>query len=125
MRVMWPETRAGIYDKRVPNPSGSNKFRAFSRVVGRQAGQSRWSRATYQGASSFWRSVSRVVRVLWHEVTGLFFFVFGAIIAFAAVREYRHYVAGEYGPGKPILAACLALMFLYFAFSAFARAGRK
>lgn len=122
---MWPETRAGIYDERVPNPSGSDKFRAFSRVVGRQAGQSRWSKATYQGASSFWRSVSRVIRVLWHEVTGLFFFVFGAIIAVAAVREYRHYTAGEYGPGKPILAACLALMFFYFALSAFQRANRK
>jgi len=122
---MWPETGAGIYDERVPNPSGSDKFRAFTRVAGRQAGQSRWSRATYQGASSFWRAVSRVIRVLWHEVTGLFFFVFGAIIAVAAVREYRHYAAGQYGPGRPILAAMLALMFLYFAWSAFERASRK
>jgi hypothetical protein len=63
--------------------------------------------------------------VLWHEVTGFFFFVFGAIVALAAVREYRHYAAGEYGPGKPILAAGLALMFLYFAISAFRRAAHK
>jgi len=109
----------------VPNPTGSDKFRAFSRVVGRQAGQSRWTRATYQGGNAFLRSVSRAVNVLWHEVTGFFFFVFGTIVAFAAVREYRHYAAGQYGPGRPILAALLALMFLYFALSAFRRAGRR
>ena len=109
----------------MPNPSGTDKFRAFSRVVGRQAGQSRWTRATYQGARTFLGSVSRVIRVLWHEVTGFFFFVFGAILAFAAVREYRHYTAGQYGPGRPIVAAVLALTFLYFAVSAFRRAGQK
>jgi hypothetical protein len=66
-----------------------------------------------------------VIRVLWHEVTGLFFFVFGAVIAFRAVREYQLYAAGEVGPRNAILAAVLALMFLYFAASAFRRAGRK
>jgi len=109
----------------VPNPSGSDKFRAFSRVVGRQAGQSRWSRATYRGASSFLQSIGRVARVLWHEVTGFFFLVFGVIVALACVREYHKYAAGQVGPGRPILAALLALMFLYFALSAFRRAGRK
>jgi hypothetical protein len=107
------------------NRSGSDKFRAFSRVVGRQAGQSRWSRATYRGASSFWQSVSRVIRVLWHEVTGFFFFVFGGILALTAVREYRHYAAGQTTASRPILAAALSLMFLYFAMSAFRRAGKK
>lgn len=66
-----------------------------------------------------------VVHVLWHQVTGLFFFVFGAGIAWAAIEEYRHYAAGQYGPGRPILASILALMFLYFALSAFHRAGGK
>ena len=106
-------------------PTGPDKFRAFSRVVGRQAGQSRWSRATYQGASSFWRSLSRVIHVLWHEVTGSFFFFFGAILALAAVREYRHYAAGQASAGRPILAALLSLLFLYFALSAFRHAGKK
>ncbi|MGZ4787238.1 MAG: hypothetical protein ACXVZX_01890 [Terriglobales bacterium] len=109
----------------MPNPSGTDKFRAFSRVVGRRSGQNRWTRATYQGARSFLGSVGHVVRVLWHEVTGFFFFVFGAIMAFAAVREYRHYAAGQYGPGRPILAAILALMFLYFAVGSFRRASRN
>jgi hypothetical protein len=114
-----------IYDDEVAKRSTSDKFRALSRVVGRQAGQSRWSRATYQGASSFWRSMSRVIRVLWHEVTGFFFFVFGAVLALTAVREYRHYAAGQTTAGRPILAATLSLLFLYFAMSAFRRAGKK
>ena len=93
--------------------------------MGRQAGQNRWSRATYQGVGSFLRSIGHVIYTLWHEVTGLFFFIFGAVLAYAAVREYRHYAAGQYGPGRPILAAALALMFLYFALSSFRRAGRR
>lgn len=117
--------RGRLYDEHVPNPSGTDKFRAFSRVIGRQAGQSRWTRATYHGARTFFGSVGHVIRALWHEVTGVFFFVFGAILAFTAVREYRQYSAGQYGAGRPILAAVLALMFLYFALSAFRRAGQK
>ena len=117
--------RRQIYDERVPNPSGTDKFRALSRVVGRRTGQNRWSRATYQGGRAFLSSVGHVIRVLWHEVTGFFFFVFGAIVALAAVREYRKYTAGQTTVGKPVLAAFLALMFLYFAVSAFRHAGRK
>ena len=109
----------------MPDPSGTDKFRALSRVVGRQAGQSRWTRATYQGGRAFLGSVGHVIRVLWHEVTGFFFFVFGAIVAFAAIREYRKYSIGQTTVGKPILAAVVALMFLYFAVSAFRRAKRK
>jgi hypothetical protein len=69
--------------------------------------------------------LSRTLGVLWHEVTGLFFLVFGAVLALAAVREYRHYAAGQGGAGRPILAATLGLMFLYFGVSAFRRAGRR
>jgi hypothetical protein len=114
-----------IYDEQVPNPSGTDKFRAFSRVVGRQAGQSRWTRATYKGASTFLGSVGHVIRILWHQVTGFFFFVFGAIVAWAAVREYRLYAAGRIGPGRSVLAAILAMMFLYFAVSSFRSARKK
>ena len=109
----------------MPNPTGTDKFRAFSRVIGRNAGQNRWSRATYRGASSFLSSVAHVIRVLWHEVTGFFFLVFGALLAFAAYREYRHYTAGQFGLGRPMLAALLALLFVYFAVSSFRRASRK
>ena len=117
--------RLGIYDEWVPNPSGTDKFRAFSRVVGRNAGQSRWTRATFQGVGSFLRSVGHVIRTLWHEVTGLFFFVFGAVIAIRAVGEYRLYAAHQTTAGRVVLAVALALMFLYFAWGAFRRAKRQ
>jgi hypothetical protein len=58
-------------------------------------------------------------------VTGFFFLVFGVIVGVAAFREYRHYAAGQMGPGRAILASVLALMFLYFALSAFWRATRR
>lgn len=117
--------RLGLYDDWVPNSSGTDKFRAFSRVVGRNAGQSRWSRATYQGVGSFLRSVGHVIRTLWHEVTGLFFLIFGAVIAVRAVREYQRYEAGQTTASRVALAGILALMFLYFALSAFHRARRQ
>jgi len=74
---------------------------------------------------SFLRSIGHAIRTLWHEVTGLFFFVFGAVIAIRAVREYRLYEAGQTTAGRVALAAVLALMFLYFAASAFRRARRQ
>jgi hypothetical protein len=114
-----------IYDEQVPESSGTNKFRAVSRVVGRQAGQSRWSRATYHAGRGFLNSVRNVLHVLFHQVTGLFFLVFGAIVGFAAYREYLGYTAGKFGPGRAVLAGVLGLMFFYFGINAFVRAGRK
>lgn len=104
---------------------GADKFRAVSRVVGRRAGQSRWSRASYHAGRGFLNSVSNVVHGLFHQVTGLFFLVFGLLVGYAAFREYRVYTLGKFGPGRAILAAVLALMFIYFALSAFVRSGRK
>jgi hypothetical protein len=109
----------------VPNPSGTDKFRAVSRVVGRRAGENRWTRASYVAGRGFLGSVGHVLHGLFHQVTGLFFLVFGIVLAFAAYREYHSYTLGRMGPGRAILAGVLGAMFLYFAFSAFLRAGRK
>lgn len=117
--------RGPIYDGSVPSPSGTDKFRAVSRVVGRRAGQNRFTRASYVAGRGFLGSVSHVLRALFHQVTGVFFFVFGMVVAYAAYREYHAYTLGKMGPGRAILAGVLALMFLYFAFSAFLRSGRR
>jgi len=69
--------------------------------------------------------VGHVIHVLFHQITGLFFLIFGMVVALACVREYRAYQAGQLGPGRAILAGILAATFLYFAMSNFARAGRK
>jgi hypothetical protein len=109
----------------VPDTRGADKFRAASRVIGRRAGTSRWSRATYSAGRSFLGTVRHVVHVLFHQVTGLFFLLFGLVVGLACYREYRAYEAGRMGPGRAILAGVLALLFLYFSISNFARAVRK
>ena len=105
--------------------SGADKFRAASRLIGRRAGASRWSRATYTAGRTFLGTVHHVLHVIFHQVTGLFFLVFGIIVSLACYREYRGYAAGALGPGKVILAGVIAVLFFYFAMSNFARAGRK
>ncbi len=109
----------------MPELTGTDKFRAVSRVLGRRAGANRWTRATYSGVSTFLGSIRSVVHVLFHQVTGLFFLLFGVVVSLACYREYRAYQAGRFGPGRAILAGAIALLFLYFAVSNFARAGRK
>ena len=113
----------------VPEISGTRKTAAIARVVGRMAGEkasgNRWLRATYRGASSVFHSFARVVSVLWHQVTGVFFLAFATVGALACVREYRSYAAGKVGPGRVILVAGFTLLFGYFALSNFMRAGRR
>ena len=109
----------------MPETSGTDKFRAVSRVIGRRAGSNRWSRATYSAGRSFLGTVRNVLHVLFHQVTGLFFLLFGLVVAVACYREYHAYQAGMIGPGRAILAGFLALLFVYFAVSNFARAARK
>ncbi len=114
-----------LYDEQVPESSGTDKFRAVSRVVGRRAGESRLTRATWAAGRSFLGTVGHIVHVLFHQITGLFFLIFGVVVALACLREYRAYLAGQMGPGRSILAGILAAAFVYFAISNFARAGRK
>lgn len=114
-----------LYDEQVPEHSGADKFRAATRVLGRRAGESRLTRATWSAGRSFFGTVQHVIHVLFHQVTGLFFLIFGLVVSFGCVREYRAYAAGQVGPGRAILAGILAAAFLYFAISNFARAGRK
>ncbi len=94
-------------------------------MAGQKASGNRWFKATYRGFSSFFHSVSHVLSVLWHQVTGVFFLAFATIGTLACVREYRSYAAGKAGPGRVILVAGFALLFGYFALSNFMRAGRK
>jgi len=105
--------------------STQRKYRAVGRVVGRKAQQNRWLRAGYEGGSALLRSFGRVLGVLWHQLTGVFFLVFALIGAIACYREYRFYAEGRVGAGKVALVGGFALVFGYFAVSAFVRAGRR
>lgn len=99
--------------------------RAFLRVAGRRTGENRWIRAFYQAGNVTAKSTSRVVKVLWLEVTGFLFLVLAVVGAGATWREYRHYARGEFGPGKVLLAAAFTLMFFYFGVNSFWRSRRK
>jgi hypothetical protein len=93
------------------------------RVAGHRTGKNRWVRAFYKAGHVTASNVSRVMHVLWLEITGLLFLLLALLGAGAAVREYRHGTGS--GPGKMLLAASFAVIFTYFAASSFWRAQRK
>jgi hypothetical protein len=104
-------------------PATSQDFgrqsRAALRVAGRKTGENRWVRAFYSAGRVTASSVSRVMHVLWLEVTGFLFLVLAVIGGGATVREYHRYVAGTTTRGRIAVAAVFALMFLYFGVNSF------
>ena len=99
--------------------------RALLRVAGRKTGENRWVRAFYRAGSVTLRSVTRVLHVLWLEVTGLLFLVLAVVGAGAAVREYHRRSIGTGSTGKMLLAAGFALLFAYFGVNSFWRSRHK
>ena len=95
------------------------------RVAGRKTGENRWVRAFYKAGSVTLRSVTRVLHVLWLEVTGLLFVTLALVGTGAAVREYHRHRAGHGPAGKMLLAAGFALLFAYFGVSSFWRSRRR
>lgn len=100
-------------------------LRATSRLAGRKAGENRWVRAIWAGGSAALRSFTRVGKLLFLQITGVFFVFFGLAGGYAAVREYRKWSGGQAGAGKFILALSFALLFAWFGLSSFWRASRR
>jgi hypothetical protein len=71
------------------------------------------------------RSVTRVMHVLWLEVTGLFFLVLAFVGGAAAVRELHRRALGTGSTGKMLLATGFALLFSYFSVTSFWRSRRR
>jgi hypothetical protein len=94
---------------------------ALGRMAGRRAARNRLVQATWSGVSAALRSVTRVLHLLFLEVTGFLFLALAVIFAGAAVREYHKYGFA----GKTYLAAGFTLVFLWFGISGFWRAKRK
>jgi hypothetical protein len=109
----------------VPDISTARKLGIFGRVAARQAGQSRWLRAGYSALQITSRHFGRVFHLLWLQITGVFFLFFALAGGLACWREYQAWQAGKIGPGKMVLAACFALVFLWFGVSSFWRAQRR
>ncbi|HEX9118918.1 MAG TPA: hypothetical protein VF840_00110 [Terriglobales bacterium] len=109
----------------MPGLSTARKLGIFGRIAARQAGQSRWLRAGYSALQITFRHFGRVVHLLWLQITGVFFLFFALAGGLACWREYQAWQAGKIGPGKMVLAACFALVFLWFGVSSFWRAKRR
>lgn len=82
-------------------------------------------RAVYNAGSVTARNVSRVLHVLWLEVTGLLFLLLALVGGGAAVKEYRLHAAGSGSAGKALLAAFFTVVFTYFGVSSFWRSRRQ
>jgi len=93
-------------------------------ILGRQAGRVRLLRAIARGISAAWNSVSRVLRRIWHEATGLVFLLFVLAGASAAIREYQRYTASpsRYTGERVAAAVVFSLLFAWFALTSFLRA---
>ncbi len=109
----------------VGNQHFKSVARAAGRVSGRAIGGNRFVRAGLHGARITLASFGRTARVLWLELTGLFFLFFALIGAGAAVRAYRTYEAGKSGPQRIWLGGLFALVFAYFGVTSFMRSRRK
>ncbi len=99
--------------------------RALLRVAGTKTGENRWIRAIYRAGSVTVQSTTRVLHVLWLEVTGLFFMVLALVGAAAAIREHHRQLAGSGSTGKMLLASGFALLFAYFGVSSFWRSKKR
>jgi hypothetical protein len=96
-----------------------------SRIAAQHAGQSRLLTGAWRGLRVAATSVTRVLGILWLEVTGFVFLSLAAIGGFAFAREYARYQAGKVGSGRLILAVCFTLTFAWFGVTSFWRARRK
>ena len=103
----------------------STQGRAFLRVAGRKSGESRWVRALYSAGAVTFRSIRRILHVLWLEVAGLLFLFLALVGGGAAIRQYHRYQAGTSGAGRVLLAMGFALVFAYFGVSSFWRSRKR
>ena len=105
-----------------------SKWGARAAALAKVAGRTRHGRiasAALAGARASALATTRVLHLLFLQITGVFFLVFAMGGGFATWRGYRYYKAGIMGPGRVILAGCFATVFLWFAITSFWRAQRK
>jgi hypothetical protein len=107
------------------NVSIARKISILGRVVLERTGQARTFGALLQAGRVTVTHVSRILHVLWLEVTGFVFLGIATITGFALYHEYGQYQAGKIGPGRPWLAGGVTLLFAWFGLTSFWRAGKK
>ncbi len=78
-----------------------------------------------RGAGAFVGTVSKVLHLLFLEVTGFVFLCFAIIGGFALMREYPKMVAGQVSHGRFGVTLAFTVMFAWFGVTSFWRARRK
>ncbi len=85
----------------------------------------RFALSFMRGAGAFVGAVSRVLHLLFLEVTGFVFLCFAIIGSFALMREYPKMVAGQVSHGRFGITLAFTVMFAWFGVTSFWRARRK
>lgn len=93
-------------------------------MAGRGASKSRIFRGIYSGVSTAWRSISRVLHLLFLQIVGLVFCLFAVSMAVRIPRAYRERLAGS-GTQEFYLLSILSVVFLWFGLTSFWRARRR
>lgn len=96
-----------------------------TRVAARQAGSSRRLSALSRAGRVTFSHFSRVLRLLWLQVTGFFFLALAVLGGGALADEYPKYQAGKVSGARLLLAAGFMLLFVYFGVSSFWRVRKK
>ena len=99
---------------------GASLARAAGRITNDKALRQRLFRAGMSGAQTTLGSVSRILRKLWHEITGFLFVCLAIIGGGEVARKWQ-----THETQKLAVAAAFSAMFLYFGVSSFWRAKRS
>jgi uncharacterized membrane protein len=98
---------------------------AVGRIAARGARNSRVLRAGYTAAETTVRTFARVLHLLFLQVAGLLFCLFGLGIAARIPRAYQERTASTQGPGQLYLLVVMSALFLWFGVTSFWRSRRK
>lgn len=100
---------------------------AVGRVLWKLGSRHRAVRGGVAAARSVGKATARVTRILWLEVTGLFFAVFALMGVGAAWRQWDKIRTGQSSAPMSHVGVALAFsaMFVYFSLSSFWRARRE
>jgi hypothetical protein len=105
-----------------PPPGPTAATAAQSRATGKVAGQA--TRGVARGVGGFLRPFRRVGGIIWLEVMGVFFLL--PVVVFAPT-VWKTRMSWEHGPDHRtfVVAAAVALVFLYLGITSFLRARRR
>jgi hypothetical protein len=109
----------------VSNVSTLRKLGAVLRIVGEHARRNRTINALMGAVGATARSFGHAMHQLWLEVTGTLFLSIALFGAFALVREFEKYHAGQTTAGRVAIAVAFTASFAWFGVSSFWRVRRK